>query len=66
MRDTNGALYLVGTHNTHCSAPLISGRNYVDVFRVDFPKAHGPSLAAKPVITKVGSHTITCEWGSAT
>ncbi len=62
-RDTDGALYLVGTHNTQWSAPVISGENNVDVFRVDFPKAHGPHLAAKPVITKVGSRTITCEWG---
>ena len=49
LTQTDGTLYLAGTHNTARAAPVEAGEDRADLYRVDFPEA---TLAPEPVLQK--------------
>jgi hypothetical protein len=62
VNQQDGALFLIGLHNTSTEAPTRPGRDYADLYSVDFGQgfyAEDPVLDA-PVITKVGKRQFYC------
>jgi hypothetical protein len=56
VNQCDGKLFLVGTHNTSTAAPVIGGRDYADLYRVDFDSEY----ARAPQITKVANKHMYC------
>ncbi len=65
VTQSDGLLFLVGLHNTSLAAPVVPGRDYVDLFSVSVP--HGATRATPalgtPTITKVGKRQFFCHGG---
>lgn len=61
ITQSDGTLYLIGTHNTSSAAPAVPGRDYADLFRVDLDASTWVD-GVKPRIhvTKVGKKQILC------
>lgn len=61
---SDGRLFLVGMHNTSDKAPTIPGKDYADLYEIEFPedtieKLNNPELAM-PTITKVANKQFFC------
>ena len=62
VTQSDGRLFLLGLHNTSPAAPVVPGRDYVDLFGVSLPRSvtrATPSLDT-PTITKVGKRQFFC------
>jgi hypothetical protein len=63
----DGSLFLVGLHNTAPSIDLLPGRDYADLYRVEFPGSEVLSapgaMLTKPRLTKVANRHLVCEGG---
>jgi hypothetical protein len=62
VNQRNGRLFLVGLHNTSSEAPTRPGRDYADLYSVEFGEglSQVPPVLDVPVITKVGKRQFFC------
>ncbi len=65
VTQSDGRLFLVGLHNTSRAAPVVPGRDYVDLFSVSLPRSvtRATPVLDAPTITKVGKRQFFCHDG---
>jgi hypothetical protein len=67
IRQSDGSLYLIGFHNTAPSIDFFPGRDYADLYRVEFEQSlanTGQPELSVPVITKIANRHFRCEDGN--
>jgi len=66
VQQTDGRIFLVGLHNTAPSMDILPGRDYADLYELDFPDGLAdpatPTLRV-PVVTKIANRHLVCEDG---
>ncbi len=61
VRQSDGALYLVGMHNTAAAAPIEDGHDEAHLFTFEISSAGDPPAPVpKPTVTKVGTYRFRC------
>lgn len=56
VNQCDGRLFMIGTHNTSSAAPTLPGKDYADLYRLDFPGGYGGA----PNVTKVANKHLYC------
>lgn len=66
VQQTDGRIFLVGLHNTAPSMDILPGRDYADLYEMEFPDSLAqlatPTLRV-PVVTKIANRHLVCRDG---
>jgi hypothetical protein len=63
VRQADGRLYLVGFHNRVGPHTILPGRDYADLYDVQFPRGEDASILVMPTVTKVANRMLRCTDG---
>ena len=63
IRQADGRLYLVGFHNRVGPHTILPGRDYADLYEVQFPRGDDAPILGMPTVTKVANRMLRCTDG---
>lgn len=66
VQQTDGRVFLVGLHNTAPSMDILPGRDYADLYELEFPDSlaqMNSSTLRPPVVTKIANRHLVCRAG---